>query len=115
MNYIEEKQGELQIKAEYLKKLNALRIQKNQIDNEYKALTQGIIGELKKDYAHSGTKISDYNFIVKGGTYTFEFSIEKLQELYPDIYDECLVPKLDTISYSLTYAKREKKEKETNV
>lgn len=108
-NLLVENNGVLEIETETLKELNRLRAEKKEIDEKYKVLTNALNNALKIATNGKGTKISDYNFVVKGGNWTFELDIEKLKAEFPQIYDACLKPIQTKTTYSLVYTKREKK------
>ena len=108
-NLLVENNGVLEIETETLKELNRLRAEKKEIDEKYKTLTNALNNALKIATNGKGAKISDYNFVVKGGNWTFELDIEKLKAEFPQIYDACLKPIQTKTTYSLVYTKREKK------
>lgn len=111
-NYIEEVNGVLVIKQEHLQRLNELREQVKKTKEEYDKLSKGIVEEIKRDYTSESMTISNYNFIKKGGTYSYELDVDSLRLLYPSVYDECLKPVVSKITYQLAIATREKKGKE---
>ena len=98
--------GELKINPEVLAELNQVRLIKANADKRYKELTSAILKECAEDYYNAITKISDYNLVVKGGTYTLEFDVERFKLENPLEYaNYCKVVKTEE-SCSLTYAKR---------
>ena len=108
--YLEENElGELVIKQEHLEKLNELKAQKESVEKELKALSGAITNELKTHFDKT-TKINDYNFVVKGGYYSFEFDEEKFKEENPRLYTQYLIPKEIKQTCTLVSATRRKGE-----
>ena len=108
--YVEENElGELVIKEEYYTKLNELKAQKESVEKELKALSGAITNELKTHFDKT-TRINDYNFVVKGGYYSFVFDEERFKEENPNLYSEYLIPKEIMQTCTLVSAKREKKQ-----
>jgi len=97
------------IEESTLKKLNELRVLAKQSADELKSLSTAISNELRKLTCDKPIKVSDYNLVKKGGNYTYEFDLEKLISDFPEIYDQCLKQTQEKITFSLVYAKREKK------
>lgn len=108
-NLLVENNGVLEIETETLKELNRLRAEKKEIDEKYKTLTNALNNALKIATNGKGTRVSDYNFVVKGGNWTFELDVDYLKANFPQIYDECLKPVQTRTTYSLVFAKKEKK------
>lgn len=106
--YLEEVDGELVIKQEYLDKLKELKSQNDKVSKELKALSSAITKELQTRF-NDTTKISGYNFTVKGGYYGVEFDLEKFKEEQFATYLMYLKPKANDYSYSLVSATRERK------
>lgn len=104
--------NELVINADILARLNELRALKKATDDEYKKLTDALTKEIRKTTNDSATRISDYNLIKKGGNWTYELDLDKLMKEFADVYDKCLKPVQEKVSFSLTYAIRERKAKE---
>lgn len=99
--------GEIVIKQEHLSKLQELRETKEKVERELKTLSSSIVSELKEHYQET-TKISDYNFVVKGGNYGFEFDLEKFKNENFELYLSYLKPTQTSVSFSLVSAKRKK-------
>ena len=98
--------GELKINPEVLAELDLVRVVKANADKRYKELTNAILKECAEDYGNSVTKISTYNLVSKGGTYTLEFDLERFKQEQPLVYAEyCKVTKTEE-TYSLVYSKR---------
>lgn len=107
--YLEEnEQGELVIKQECLDRLNELKKQKESTERELKTLSLAITEELKGHY-NDTTKVSGYNFTVKGGFYDLEFDMETFKQENIELYIKYLRPHESKVSYSLVSATREKK------
>ena len=107
--YVEENElGELVIKEEYYTKLNELKAQKESVEKELKVLSGAITNELKTHFDKT-TKINDYNFVVKGGYYSFKFDEERFKEENPNLYMQYLKPLEIKETCTLVSAKREKK------
>lgn len=104
--YLEIINGEITINAEILAELNKVRQDKANIDKRYKELTSGILKECAEDYDNRISRISGYNIVQKGGSYTLEFDLERFKVENPIQYaNYCQVAKTDE-SYSLVYTKR---------
>ena len=106
--YLEELDGELIIKQEYLDKLNELRELKNKVDKELKTLSSSICEEIK-NHCGETTKLGSYNYVVKGGYLDYQLDEEFLREHYPHIYLGCLKPHIVEKSTQLVSATRTKK------
>lgn len=106
--YVEELDGELIIKQEYLDKLNELRELKNKVDKELKTLSSSICEEIKTHCSET-TKLGSYNYVVKGGFLTYELDEEYLKTTYPHIYGACLKLHVVEKSTQLVSATRTKK------
>lgn len=101
--------NELVINGSTLARLNELRELKKKTDDEYKKLTDSLSKEIRKATGDKAIRVSDYNLIKKGGAWTFELDTEMLKTMFPDVYDKCLKPVQEKVSFSFTYAIREKK------
>lgn len=98
--------GELKINAEVLAELNQVRLTKANAEKRYKELTNRILQECKEDYGNQITRLSDYNLVSKGGTYTLEFDLERFKFEKPLVYaDYCKVVETAE-TYSLVYSKK---------
>lgn len=106
--YLEEINGELTIKSDYLEKLKALKEQKDKVEKELKTLSSAITSEIKTR-VNETTKVGDYNFVVKGGFYDFVFDMDTFMRENLEIYMRYLVPHESNKTYSLVSATREKK------
>lgn len=107
-SYLEEINGEYTIKQDVLEKLDTLKKAKESAEKELKALSGAITQELQNIYTTT-TKISGYNFTVKGGFYDVEFDLETFKVDHLDLYIKYLKPHQSKITYSLVSATREKK------
>lgn len=107
--YVEENElGELVIKQEHLDRLKALKEEKERVEKELKSLSSSIVEELKTHFDKT-TKVNDYNFVVKGGYYSFAFDEERFKEENPNLYMQYLKPLEIKETCTLVSAKREKK------
>lgn len=106
--YLIEINGQVNIKEEALTKLQELKKQKDSIERELKTLSNAITEELKGRYTET-TKVSNYNFVVKGGFYDVEFDMETFMKENFFLYVKYLKPHFTEIKYSLVSATREKK------
>ena len=111
MEYLEEVNGELLIKAESLQRLRELKKEQDKIKKELDALSKNIQSEIKTYKHYEGTQVSGFNYVVKGGYFTYELDEEKLKKEHLMTYEMCLKPKFVDYSTSLVSATREKKEK----
>ena len=101
--------SEITLKKEVQDKLKDLQKQKKELDKEIKDLTNKIINEIKP-YSSEGTRVGDFNYVVKGNTYGFEFDLETFKSENPELYIEYLVPTYTKPSCSIVSATRTKKE-----
>lgn len=107
--YLEMVEGKIVINADTLRELDNLREWKKTCDAKLKELTDGVSKEIRAFTGDKPIRVSDYNLVKKGGNWTYAFSEEMLKANYPEIYDKCLIPIQEKVSFSLVYAKREKK------
>ena len=107
--FTEEVDGLVVIKQEYEDKLKALKKQKDEIEGEIKSLSSQITNELKTKFT-STKKVGAFNFVVKGGDFTFEFDESRFKEENLALYITYLKPKQNKISYQLVSATRGKKD-----
>lgn len=101
--------NEITIKKEVQDKLKDLQKQKKELDKKLKDLSNAIVEEIKT-YSSEGTRVGDFNFVVKGNTYGLEFDLEGFKNDNPELYIEYLVPTYTKPSYSIVSATRVKKE-----
>ena len=111
MEYLEEINGELSIKQDSLAKLRELKKEQDRIKKELETLSKSIVNEIKEHKKYEGTQVSGFNYVVKGGYFTYELDEEKLKKEHLMTYEMCLKPKFVDYSTSLVSATREKKEK----
>ena len=107
-NYLEEQDGIYRIKQEYLDKLKELKEQSDKLGKELKTLSSGITNEIK-ELVNETTPFGDYNFIVKGGFYSYEFDLESFKQEHPSLYLEYVKPTFSKLTYVLQSATRGKK------
>lgn len=98
--------GELKINAEVLAELNQVRLLKANADKRYKELTSAILRECKEDYGNQVNRLSDYNLVAKGGTFSLEFDIEALKQNEPEIFAKYCTVVETPETFSLVYSKR---------
>lgn len=101
--YLVEQNGVFSIKVEHLAKLKELKGQKAKVDKELKELTDNITKELKTHF-NDTHRVDDFNFVVKGGFYTFDFDFETFKKENYELYLKYLTPKENKESYSLVSA-----------
>lgn len=106
--YLVETDIGLEIHPKALETLKTLKTQKDLYDSQYKALSNAITNELKTHFTNT-TKVSGFNFVVKGGTYEFEFDMEKFKEDYLELFVKYLKPIYKEIQYQLA-SERKKEE-----
>ena len=107
--YLVETEAGYEINPEALEELKRLKKESDNYAKEYKALSTKITNELKTHFA-STTKVSGYNFIIKGGTYEFEFDLETFKQEHLDLFIKYAKPTFKAISYQLATSTREKKD-----
>lgn len=100
--------NEITIKKEVQDELKDLQAQKKVLDKKIKDLTNNIINEIKT-HSSEGTRVGDFNYVVKGNTYGLEFDLEGFKNDFPELYIEYLVPTYTKPSWSIVSATREKK------
>lgn len=109
MEFLEEVNGELLIKTEKLLRLKELKKEMELAKKELDTLTKGITNELKEKRGFEGTQTSGFNYVVKGGYFTYELDEEKLKKEYMMVYEMCLKPKYVDYSTQLVSATRKEK------
>lgn len=109
METLIEQNGQLVIREDVLKKYEELKKAKESVERELKSLSLAIQNELKEKYTMT-TKVGNYNFIVKGGFWSFEFDLETFKVENPTLYIKYLKEKETKVSYQLANATREKKQ-----
>ena len=107
--YLVETENGLEIKQEHLDRLAELKKTKESAEKELKALTGGITNELKERFGQSTTKVSGYNYVVKGNFYDVVFDMERFIAENFALYVQYLVPHYSKPTYTLVSATREKK------
>ena len=107
--YLVETETGFEINPEALEELKRLKKESDKYAKDYKALSTKITNELKTHFTAT-TKVSGYNFIVKGGTYEFEFDLETFKQEHLDLFIKYVKPTFKAISYQLATATREKKD-----
>lgn len=105
LKYLDKVGDEYIIKEEQLKKFQELKAQADKSAKELKEFSQDLYGELKQVFTDT-TKVSNYNFIVKGGYYTFDFDLELFKKEHLELYIAYLKPKATSVSYSFQKASR---------
>lgn len=98
----------LVVNEEVLKKYEELQKELGRVKKELDTLSSSIKKELQTKF-NTTTKISGYNFIVKGGYWTCEFDMERFKEENPELFIKYQKAKQVPISYSFVKATREKK------
>lgn len=106
--FCEEIEGQIVIKKEYEEKLKELKQNKDNIERELKTLSLNITNELKERF-NTTERVGEYNFVVKGGNYTFEFDMDSFMNDHLELYIQYLKPKENKITYQLVSATRGKK------
>lgn len=109
LTYLTEEKGQVSIKQEYLDKLAELKQEKERVEKELKTLSSGITKELETRYNET-TKLGNYNFVAKGGFYSFAFDEELFKQEHLELYIEYLKPVEVKTTYTLVSATREKKQ-----
>lgn len=99
--------GVYHIKDEYLAKLKELKEQKETLDKELKTLSSAITSEIK-ELVNETTPFGEYNFIVKGGFYSYDFDLESFKNEHPSLYLQFVKPTYSALSYVLQSASRGK-------
>lgn len=112
--YLVETDNGLEIKKEFVDKLNELKKTKAKVERELKTLSANITNELKTKFNET-TKVGEYNLVVKGGFYGFTFDLEAFKSENLELYIKYLKPQESALQYQLASATREKRnnEKET--
>lgn len=106
--YVETVNGQVQIKQECLDQLAKLKQEKERVEKELKALSTGITKELQTHFTDT-TRVGTYNFVAKGGYFSFEFDEDLFKSEHLDLYIEYLKPTEVKTTYTLVSATREKK------
>lgn len=106
---VENEVGELEINPTFIAKLEELKKAKEKIEKELKQLTGNITNELREHYTET-TKISGYNFTVKGGFYDVEFDLETFKRENFETYVKYLKPHESKVTYVLASAERKKRD-----
>ena len=106
--YFIEVNGELIIKQDIVDELKSLKESKDNLDKQYKELTDGITNECKERFTET-TSVSGYNFIIKGGFGTVKFDEKRFKEENPELYLDYLMPKLSKITYQFSASRKGKK------
>lgn len=101
--------SKITLKKEVQDKLKDLQKRKEKLDKEIKDLTKQIINQILF-HSNEGTRIGDFNYVVKGNTYSFEFDLETFKNENPELYIEYLTPTYTKPSRSIVSATRTKKE-----
>ena len=107
--YLEEINGELVIKQDVLEKLKSLKEQKEKIESELKTFTNLIIEETRTHFSETTSVGSSYNFVVKGGTWSYVFDEEAFKLHYPELYILYLKPTYSKETYVLMNKERKSK------
>lgn len=105
--YLVETDTGLEIKKEYVDKLNELKKEKARVERELKTLSTNITNELKTKFNET-TKVGGFNLVVKGGFYDMEFDIDTFKNENFELYIKYLVPHESAIQYQLASATRTK-------
>ena len=92
-----------------MKAKEELKKAKEKIEKELKQLTGNITNELREHYTET-TKISGYNFTVKGGFYDVEFDLETFKRENFETYVKYLKPHESKVTYVLATAERKKRD-----
>ena len=109
MEYLVEMDGVLKIKPEFLDQLKELKVESDKSAKKLKELTIGITNEIK-EFCDETTHFGDYNFVVKGGFYSYEFDLEKFKAENTKLYLQYLKPTFSKVTQTLVSATRTKKE-----
>lgn len=105
--YLVETETGLEIKKEYVDKLNELKKEKARVERELKALSTNITNELKTKFSET-TKVGGYNLVVKGGFYGMTFDLDAFKHENLALYIKYLVPQESALQYQLASSTREK-------
>ena len=89
--YLVYENDEIAIKQEYLDKLKKLKETKERVERELKALSNAITKELSTKFSET-TKVSGYNYTIKGGYYDLEFDMDTFKSENIETYIKYLKP-----------------------
>ena len=106
--YVVDNNGKLTINEQAIKELRELQKQKKEIEQRLTGLSQSIVNELKTHFSET-TNVGEYNFVVKGGFYDYEFDLERFKSENLALYISYLIPRKPKESFVLVSATREKK------
>lgn len=105
LKYLELVDDEYVIKEEFLDQFKELKKNADEYAKKLKELSTDMYEELKTVFPET-SKVSGFNFIVKGGHYTFDFDLESFKKDHLDLFVQYLKPKEVKKTYALAKAKR---------
>lgn len=94
------KNDELVIDQKIVEEYKQLKTQSEKIENRVKEIETQIKNELKELVSET-TQVGDFNFIIGGGFWSFEFDLEKFKKDHFALYVKYLKPKQSKETYSL--------------